>query len=281
MKIIVFSKDRAMQLHLCLSSLYKYCEERSEMKVEVIFKATSYSHHDAYDALSYEFKDVAFIKEADFKSQLIYRLSTTKEVLFLVDDNIFVDEFSIKDIVGLLRKNERVLGFSLRLGRNTTICYPINTIQGLPHFYTVDDKFLMYRWVNADYDFAYPLEVSSSIYRVNDIEPIIKNCEYNSPNTLEAVLAMNSRNFYEKNPLLMCYEKSVAFCNPINKVQAFNNNRSGIKESYSPDALLKEFEKGNRISLEQFEGFVPTGAHEEVEIKLYEYNSISSNKQLL
>lgn len=268
MKIVVFSKDRAMQLDLCLNSLKKLAFEAEEMKAVILYQTTSYAHQDSYDALSYRYPFATFVKEKNFKDDLLTILQYTKEVMFLVDDNVFVKEFSIGECKKALDANLRTLGFSLRLGRNTRYCYPMQQEQTPPVFYSVAPRILMYRWVEAEYDFGYPLELSSSIYRRDDILPIIEYGDYNSPNTLESVMAYNTQYFKEQNPLLLCYEQSVAFCNPINKVQIFNNNRCGQNLAYSPDMLLKEFEKGGRIKFGNFYNFVPSAAHEEREIEI-------------
>jgi hypothetical protein len=278
MKIVIFSKNRAMQLDLCLRSLQQCAQSKLPLNVDVIYTATSYAHQDSYDALIYDHTWAQFIKEKDFKANLLRSVSYTKEVMFLVDDNIFINTFSLDRAADILHVNSRALGFSLRLGRNTKFCYPVQQEQALPTFYKVDDDILMYRWVEAEYDFGYPLEVSSSIYRTAYIWGILENCEYYTPNTLEAVLDLNKRNFIKEVPLMLCYEKSVAFCNPINRVQTFNQNKAGMKEEYSADSLLKEFEKGNRIEYESFVGFVPKAAHQEVDIG---YTSKRSDKQLL
>jgi hypothetical protein len=266
MKTIIFSKNRAMQLDLCLHSISYFCD--TSLDIDVIYKTTTYAHEDSYEALKYIYSNVSFHKDKDFKSTLLDVIGNKNNILFLVDDNVFVNNFSVKTINNLLETNLHTLGFSLRLGRNTTMCYPLSRSQALPQFYRITDDSLMYRWVNADYDFGYPLELSSSVYRVKDILPILQNCEYNTPNTLEAILDLNKNYFREEKNLLLCYEQSVAFCNPINRVQTFNNNKAGINPEYSSDSLLTKFEKHGRIAIEPFENFVPTGAHQEVEIKI-------------
>jgi len=266
--IILFSKNRAIQLDLCLRSMKKYMQDFES--AAVIYTTDSYAHAESYDHLKYEHPEIKFIKENNnFKKELLDAVETKGEkfVTFIVDDNIFVRNFVLYDGHEVLTKQKYGLGFSLRLGRNTTMCYPINRAQALPSFQTMWENILTYNWTTANYDFGYPLELSSSTYEIKTIMPILEGCEYNSPNTLEAIMDYNKSYFISEKPLLYCYGQSVAFCNPINKVQVFNNNRCGINEKYTPDSLLKMYEKGKRISLEQFEDFVPTGAHEEVEIE--------------
>jgi hypothetical protein len=62
----------------------------------------------------------------------------------------------------------------------------------------------------------------------------------------------------------LCYENSVTFCNPINKVQTVATNRAGSVVEYSSDHLAQLFESGYRIKVEAYTGFVPNACHQEV-----------------
>ena len=130
-----------------------------------------------------------------------------------------------------------------------------------------ESKILMalskFDWTKAEYDFNYPLELSSSLYRLKDLYPILKNGCYNNPNELEYLLSINS-GIFKKNYLL-CYENSVAFSNPINRVQKTNNNKFALEYSYDVELLLEMFLDEFRIETTVFEDFMPHGCHEETE----------------
>ncbi len=187
-------------------------------------------------------------------------------ILFLVDDNLFVRDFYIEEAIDILNQTERLLGFSLRLGENTTYCYSGRRIQSLPKFESLGENIAYFDWTTSDGDFGYPLEVSSSIYRLCDILPLLMAVSFDNPNTLEDRIAFNVRNFRSNRPLLACYQRSVTFCNPINMVQSIMPNRSGESEKYSADELLSRFERGERVDVEAYNGFVSEACHQEVEL---------------
>ena len=93
------------------------------------------------------------------------------------------------------------LGFSLRHGTNTSYCYPLRVDQELLTFSSIEHDFLLFDWTVAEHDFAYPLEVSSSVYRVKDITAVLQDSFVN-PNTLEAYLNHHKMAFSHKNLLL-------------------------------------------------------------------------------
>jgi hypothetical protein len=190
-----------------------------------------------------------------------------KYVLFLVDDSVICNNFNMSNVIKSLENSRNCLGFSLRLGLNTRYCYPYNCEQAIPPVVNLKNDVLMFDWKTAEYDFGYPLELSSSVYPVENIIDILQNCEFDSPNNLESI--MSSCYFEDMSNLLML-PKSVAFSLPLNKVQSSHNNRS---ENFNPDTFRLMYEKGIRFDSKQFDGFISKGAHDLVEnIKVVNIN---------
>jgi hypothetical protein len=264
---IYFSKNRPLQLDLALNTNKQSCLEWENQNQIVLYKATSDRFTKAYEQLKREHPSVTFIKQVDFKKDLLKCLKRQKYVLFVVDDCIFTGDYSSDVICLALDTIKNALGFSLRLGTNTKYCYSLNKSNKIPEIKTVVTNLRKFNWTNnASGDFAYPLELSSSAYRIDDIIQLLEQSNYDSPNSLEWLMYVNL-NFFKEFPVLLCYETSVAFCNPINKVQTENNNRSGKKSEYTLESLLKRYEKGERINSKMFYGFVSGGCHQETDIE--------------
>jgi hypothetical protein len=289
LRTIVFSKDRAMQLHATLFSFAARCGDAHESAVSVIYKASSSGYKAAYAHLRQEIAPrlkVEWIDETDFKNDLIAKAicfrrrnvldallqrptaQAGENVLFLVDDNIFISEFRLLDVTEALSSQTGALGFSLRIGKNTTYCYPNRCDQALPKFVGLPGNILRFTWPKQEGDFGYPLEVSSSVYRAKDLEFLLRKLPYANPNRLEQGLSMSSRLFARSKPDLLCFERSVAFCVPVNKVQSVLDNRAGNESTNSVEELNKLFLDGFRIDFEKLRGFVPRGAHQELDLPL-------------
>lgn len=263
---MIFSKDRAMQLDATLKSLDLNCKDRSDMDVKVLYTVSNPIHENQYDRLTEEYTSVEFIKERDFTRQLLSSMESYPFILFLVDDNIMVRHFSIKDITEALSKHDDALGFSLRLGRNTQYCYSLNAFQKLPDFTFIEKGFIKFDWTAAEYDFGYPLEVSSSVYRTKDLFSLLTGTEFSNPNTLEFQLASHTYQYAGIKNCIISNETSITFCNPVNKVQHVYNNRVGTKAGYTSHELSQMFEQGYRIDVEKYSGFLPNACHQEVEL---------------
>ena len=209
---VVFSKDRPLQLEATLASFNKHCVDREKVSLSVLYKATSGPMAQLYRDIEKNYPDYQFVREGIFKSDLINILGDAGLVLFLVDDNLFVQDFSLRDIEDSLGAEPDAIGFSLRLGSNTTYCYTQNKYQRIPTFVSTKYRNIVkYSWISAEADFSYPLEVSSSIFRYEDIEFIIQNFPCTNPNLLEEYLSQ-ARNYFSGNlPNLLCYEKSRTF----------------------------------------------------------------------
>ena len=263
-QVVVFSKNRAMQLDCCLHSFFDNCVEKVD--INVLYTTTSEEHENSYKILQKTYENVVFFREMSFKSDLLSILCNKIYILFVVDDAIFTTPFSLQKIINLLKYHSKTIGFSLRLGKNTNYNYPYDSLQIIPK-YTISDNVMIYRWTTANLDFAYPVELSSSLYLVSDILPVLEQTEYKNPNDLEWMFYINLGYFANIKSLIACFETSVAFCNPINMVQQVNNNRSGRNPELNPEKLLELFNDGYRIYIEKFNGFVSNACHQEVELE--------------
>jgi glycosyltransferase involved in cell wall biosynthesis len=137
----------------------------------------------------------------------------------------------------------------------------LNSSQRLPEFCSVAGNLLKYRWVGEQGDFAYPIEVSSSLYRSSDIHPLLRKIRFKNPNTLEAELAACSAWFARKRPQLLCYESSRTFCVPLNLVQSEFENRAAEGAEFSPQHLGRLFDEGWRVDVARLAGFDPPACH--------------------
>jgi hypothetical protein len=301
--VLVFSRDRAMQLDATLRSFFLHCDDPERAEVTVLYRATTPTHAEQYNELRKRAyagrKGVRFVREQNFRDDVLSSLLATgsqswstrisrflcrlgpfagrltglwrssfahRIVLFLVDDNLFVRRFRLREIQELLSAHADALGLSLRLGRNTTYCYPRNHAQKLPDFGHVGSA-LKYAWTSGEGDFGYPLEVSSSAYRIADMLPLLAAVGFHNPNTMEEEMSRRRGRYRRARPSLLCFETSVTFCAPVNKVQTDMPNRSDENPELSSESLAKLFASGRRIDVESYAAFVPSGCHEEVALR--------------
>ena len=265
---VVFSKDRPLQLDGALRSLRHHLLDPESLAVKVIWTASSWRNSELYRRLGNEHPYAELIEEKDFKAQLIAATLGYQNVLFVVDDTIFVRPFSVASAAAVLTQDQHVLGFSFRLGRNIDYCYTQNRAQSPPDWRPRADGTLAFRWVGADADFGYPIEVSSSLYRSVDVRPLLKDLRYRNPNTLEAALAGTAGTFSASRPDLACLNVSAAFSAPVNVVQGVFVNRAGDEVPQSAPALAEAFRMGMRLDVEALAGFTTRSPHQEIRLPL-------------
>jgi hypothetical protein len=271
---VIFSKDRPMQLDLCLTTNEKYCVEKSIRNEVVIYKTSNNRYEECYEKVKQEHPNVQFIKENNFKTDLIETLKKKKYVLFLADDCIFTRKYSIDIISSFLDICDGVLAFSLRLGENTEVCYLIREKNDIPYMQTLGNNISAFSWRQArSGDFSHPLELSGSIYRVKQIKPILESLDYSTPNSLKSLLSNLTASFNNVQ-FLLCYNTSPVFCNPINRVQVENNNRVGSNPNYSVEKLLDLYEQGFRINDDIFDGMISNGTQMEKGFQFYNISQV-------
>jgi hypothetical protein len=289
---IIFSKDRPLQLHATLSSFALHAADAANIPIHVLYKASNETYDRGYVQVAQELGQqlqLHWVRESNFKSDLLTVIQEprssskrrrlieglllrgprlrTKHLLFLVDDNLFIRPFRLEEIGNALSTYPDAIGFSLRVGRNTTSCYSMQCDQPLPEF-EASPPVLRFAWSGQVGDFGYPLEVSSSVYRCSDLAPLLRRIPYNNPNRLEQGLSAASGLYSRRLPTLLCFELSVAFCAPVNKVQSILNNRSGSQDHYSSESLNALFLEGFRVDVAALREFMPRAAHEEISLPL-------------
>lgn len=270
---LIFSKNRPLQLDLTINTYYRNCLDSDDSDIFVLYKADE-DYKDSYETLKNEHFGVNFVEETIFNKNVVDLLNNKKYeyVLFVVDDCIFINEFRLKVIKGSLEANPEAIGLSLRLGINCDYCYPLERKQLIPEMEDATEYYKYIKsfdWESSYFDFNYPLELSSSIYKTSIINVILDHVCFSTPNNLEGWLYQSTRVlhniFCQKFTKLLCYETSRAFCTPLNRVQDTHKNRASINNKYSPENMLEVFKSGFRIDpCKSFE--LPNACHQEIEL---------------
>jgi hypothetical protein len=283
---IVFSKNRALQLDATLKSLFLHCLDAQILSLKVIYTGSSTMFLEQYELLKNEYPGVEFILQGDFRQDVFNSLSLPNSlwgrlalqlgfgydfpnhyILFLVDDNIFIRDFQLKEALEALQNNEDAIGFSLQLGLNISYCYPLDIPLEFPAHQAVTERIIKYHWPDAGDGLNYPLEVSSSIYRLKNIAPLLASLNFSNPNLLEGQMAQKATTYHISHPYLLCYTHSVTFCNPTNKVQNVYANKAGNQPGNSADSLALLFDQGFRINTNLYLNFSPIACHQEIDMQ--------------
>jgi hypothetical protein len=261
---IIFSKDRALQLHALVSS---YLEQVvSPVPISILYRSTTPSHQKAYEEVIEIFSNqsLSFKKEGDdksFRTQLISLLHgvQSEKVFFLVDDVIFVESFDIEDFSKF--DSDKFVP-TLRMGLNLNKCYTIQKDQKqpelIPHILNDKDK-IVWQWNQGVYDWSYPLSLDGHFFSSQEIATMIQLIDFSAPNTLEDELQKFRRFFLFR--MGVGYTKSRIVNIPCNKVQKENKNLYGNTHQ---DFLLQQWQKGLQMDYRQLYGYNNMSAHEEI-----------------
>lgn len=256
-QLIVFSKDRALQLDALLRSYFFYTE--NPVSVKVLFRASSVEFEKAYAELIQLYSDrpIEFIQERSFKKDLVelFDRLTCSKVIFLVDDLQFKNPVNFKSFTGI---NPRENIASLRLGTHLNYAYTLNMKQPLPTFKKVGDM-LSWNWNKASGDWAYPLSVDGHLFDKEEFKVLVNELDYKAPNSFEAALQLMHPFFAKRNGL--CFQNSVLINNPCNKVQNENDNVFG---NASIEDLNAKWLEGYRVDFQQFDQLRNVSAHQEL-----------------
>lgn len=262
--ILIFSKDRALQLELLLRSIKQKLLLRSN--VSVLYKTSNEIFNVAYDELKKEYPEVCFIRESGFQSDVIKIVSTFKNrfCIFFCDDDVFINEVTEKELNELILQydSKPIHSISLRMNPNINYCYPARKEIAPPTFIE-KEKFLLWDWrtCNIHYCWGYPMAVNSHIYETNKIFKVISGIGFRNPNDLECHL---NRNRFQDKPLLISFKESKVFCVQNNFVKP-DKGQSFEIDVNSAEFLNSLFLKGKRIDTKNIYGLKENKAHGTIE----------------
>lgn len=211
--VLVFSKDRPLQLNGYLDSLFTF-SNINQKQVYVLYKETETIK---YDLIISKFFEVNWVKEDIFyKNLLEIVLKADDYILFGCDDVVIKNNINIFESLYVLKNNAQIFGYSFRLGLN---------ISPYPESVKDNGSHLIWNWTEVtETHWNYPWEVTGTIYRKSDVENIIlSDTSLITPNFLEGNIASNPKK-YIKKPLLASDKEGKIIVITINRVQETHQN---------------------------------------------------------
>ena len=175
--------------------------------------------------------------------------------MFHTDDDVF---FRAPPAAPILP--DGFAAFSLRLGENTTYCYPLSRAQPVPP--TVGaGPLIAWDWTRAEGDFSYPMSLDGHVFATGPLLRILRRTRFSNPNELEGELSLRR---YLAPPLMVAFRESCLVSLPANVVTETHHNRSGESPEYTPEALNARFLAGERIDLDAMDFSHVRAAHQEI-----------------
>ncbi len=263
--VVVFSKDRACQLHALLQSYHHFVKNPAD--VHVLWTAEGQDLNRGYEKLQETYRSIAgvhFHKQVgSFKASLqqVIQKVPTEQVMFLVDDILFKNPFNFADVT---RVNSTQHILSLRHGSHLDYSYTNDKPMPLPKFSnsTVIPGALEWEWVKGAFAWGYPLSVDGHVLRTSEVLVLVRECQYQAPNSFEHALLVAAPLFYKRRGI--CFPEAAIVNIPCNKVQTEVANFSG---DISVDEINKKWLQGYQIDFLAHKGIRNTSTHQELALQ--------------
>jgi hypothetical protein len=200
--VVCFSKDRPYQLHQLLSSI-KTTFRVPPTKQIVIYKPGQFRAH--YDTIFKQNAEVTAVEESDFEVNLMEVISAslkpiTGHVMFCVDDLIFHSPFDWSTIIHALRHDENLFCAQVKLHPGIWYSHPSSKNCPPPELSFYCDAYhrtgkevekapapapapalLSFPITHGNVDWSYPFDLCGGIYRISDIEELVKSATQGGP----------------------------------------------------------------------------------------------------
>lgn len=262
--VVIFSRNRSLQLYALLESLYFYTDAQQCANISVIFKYDK-EHLDGLDEIKKKFSSIKFVDQSDFKSDVTNCLSSTNSFCtFFVDDIIFKKQCSLLEMCRILDLNRGILTFSMRMGMHLNFCYPTGESQPIPDG-LVQNGYFVWDWRSGTGDWNYPISVDGHVFRKDHVLEWIKLIDFDNPNQLEDRLQIAKR--ISQIFSCLCMTSSCVVNLPINRVQNEYKNKSGEE---TPENLKKIWDQKKKINFLSLSNINNNSAHYPATIDLVE-----------
>lgn len=266
---IIFSKDRPAQLDLLLRSMKQNAPAFAENCRVILRDGEEYAA--SYAICEREHREVIFDRErpeAGFQWLVGHwlRVLAGAKVAFFVDDDVIYRPLPVAHPAAFLDLFPATLCFSLRLGRNTTECYPLRCSQEQPLSSVLGYDFIAWDWrdTTTQHDFAYPASLDGHIFRRDWLLEMLRDEPFTNPNQLEEALVAACRATVWPN-MVASFAESVLVGIPANSVSSTHgSNRSGEKNPRTVEYLNEGYLAGRRLSLDSVMTATIEAAHVEV-----------------
>lgn len=267
---VIFSKNRACQLDLCLSSIIKNCNIFEIIRVVYTYDK---EYQKGYDLLIGKYsnnKKIVFVKE---ESSLVFSFlisldkCETNYISFITDDTVFYQYTNQKnDIVSAMDGD--TFCFSLRLGLNTTLQdYKTGRYQR-DLFYYEELQYDVIRWDYNNYNpfdnYGYPISLDGHIYRIDDVIFITSAIDISKLRDWEGKLCYEKRYLYSNYTKMASFRHSKCVNIPSNAVLGdlyCSNKGLSISE------LESKYVSGNEIDIDKMDFTKVIGCHQEIDYR--------------
>lgn len=264
LNVIVFSKDRAPQLDLLLRTYARHAKPQPA-RVNIQYSASTALHEKAYrKVIAHHHALIASAApEAGFKPALLtlMKSSSARNVMFLVDDIVFIDDF---DIDMLSHWDTRRSIFSLRLGVNIVRSFNSRVeVQAQPPLrptWVGDQQVLTWSWRRGELDWSLPVSLDGNVLPAAEILPVIVSQSIKGPNSLEQ--ALGNYRFLFKFRRGTCYPTSRLVNLPMNTVKTepgFDFPNFNV----APEYLAEQYLQGMQLCVDGQTGMTPDSCHME------------------
>jgi hypothetical protein len=253
--LLIFSKDRASQLCLLLDSIERNAP--NEFDIRVILKSSSPEFTAGYEKLGDYYPDLSISLEVDpdvsFKEltlDAMNKMGGNELFCMMTDDCLMFRPVPIQEIKDAFRVFPDEVGVaSIRLGENTDIETYFTNSKMQPLNYVIVDNNLI-GWQHKHYSpnsaYGYQFSIDGNVWRTEELLPIIRDADFNSPNTLEANLS--GKTHLLKDYVVAPKLQTLCAC-PVNSVAGWN--RSGDYFAQSTKFLNEQFIRGKNIDLDE------------------------------
>lgn len=263
---VVFSKDRALQIHTLLASYFELVTPPAPLFI--IYNASTPAHAKAYEQVEKAFAKtpakVTFVRETKkFREVLPEVLAKvqTRNLFYLVDDIVLIRKWDLRLAATV---NPLEVTLCPRLSPHIRRSYTANVDIEVPAFRKAPEsskangELFEFTWGEGTGEWNYPASVDGNVFSTAEMRVLTSIATFKAPNTYEGALMEFADIIGSRRAI--CYGESKILNLPLNRVQHEVANLAG---NVSADELLEKYNAGYMLNTAPLRKHTPISPHEE------------------
>ena len=231
--IIIFSKDRASQLHLLIRSILKNVKLNIS-GIIVQYTTSTEEYEQGYSILKDMYSDITFFKETQFDKDFMSLINKNLPyILTFVDDCVVRGVVDYNHIIDEFIKDDQIMCVNMRLGKSTRyrmgqiinndlICRPPMMV--IPEEIQANqNKWLLLKKGVRARGFYFAMSPFGHLYRTQDFIDCIGNTLFGNIWDLEEFIKKHPI----QRPFSICYDDCKIIDTPLNTVNTLSTEEHG------------------------------------------------------
>lgn len=245
--IVVFSRDRPLQLFSAIESIERYMQGR--FTIHVLYRASDTRYEAAYEEVFAAYPEITGLKERHLNGKDFQPLfekilfDSNEKYILLTTDDVVMKDFADLSLCQTMLEKTHAYGFYLGFGNNIERSYLSDRPLPKPLSAELGNGVYVWNFSFGSGDWGVANHIEMGLYRKEELKRSLASSSYRNPHALQEQWVKNLPN----KKIGLCFECSKALNLPLNSTCLSGHPNMNCK---SLEELLAQFNLGYKMNID-------------------------------